>query len=118
MNVSVALSAPACDHEHGASRKSVPIVFNSAPIRLLSLTEIVLQSTIVNGPLFPAASPSAPRITSRDIFVSPTHRNAHSLRLATSAGLAHAVAPFPSAAIASALPFVCDHSATSCPART
>src|ERR1035437_9414572 len=109
MNVSDAPSAPPFDPEQGASRNSMPCVASSADILWLSEGDMVLQSTIVNGPERPAAKPSGPRITSVDIFVFPTQRKTHSLCRATSAGVAQAVAP--SLANCSAFPAECDHSA-------
>src|ERR1039458_2595631 len=87
MKVSDAPSAPAFDPEHGASRKSMPCFASSAETLRLSEGDTVLQSTIVSAPERPLAKPSGPRIASVDILVLPTHRNTHSLRLATSAGV-------------------------------
>src|ERR1039458_10870170 len=107
MKVSVALSAPPFDPEHGASRNSIPSFANCEETFRLSAGDTVLQSTMVSAPDFPAASPSLPRMTSFDISVLPTQRKTHSLRFATSAGVAQAVAP--SLASCSALPLECDH---------
>ncbi len=84
---------------------------SSSAIWRLSFGEIVLQSAMTRPFFAPALRPFSPKITSCDIAVSPTQRNTQSLCSATSRGVAHALPPS-----ASALPLLCDQSATSWPA--
>src|SRR5260370_28232484 len=111
IKVRVPFSAPAFEPVQGASRKSMPDTNSFSAIWRLSLGEIVLQSAMTRPFFAPAARPSLPKITSRDIDVSPTQRNTQSLSSATSRGVAHALLPS-----ASALPLLYDQSATSWPA--
>src|SRR5882757_425004 len=103
IKVSVPFSAPAFEPVQGASRKSMPDADNSSAIWRLSFGEIVLQSAMTRPFFAPAARPSLPKITSRDIAVSPTQRNTQSLAAATSRGVAHGLPPS-----ASALPLLYD----------
>ena len=72
MNVSVAPSAPPFDPVQGASRKSAPLAANAAPICLLTVGEIVLQSAVTLPGRAPARMPFGPSATERDISGSPT----------------------------------------------
>src|ERR1019366_809497 len=81
------------------------------------LTAIVLQSTTTDPERMPSMIPLAPRITSFDIWVSPTHRKRTSAFSATSFGVAQNL-PFSAPASFWALAEVLDQRATSCPARS
>ena len=107
MNVSVPFSAPAFEPVHGASRKSIFFSASSFAMHELSSGETVLQSTTTNPACAPCTNPFGPRMTLRDIAVSPTQRKTHSLSLPTASGESQNFAPT-DAASCLALLWLCD----------
>src|SRR5665213_102407 len=100
MKVKVPASAPAFDPVQGAPKNSIFLLRSSSAIRQLSEGETVLQSTTAEPGEAPCTRPSLPKMTSRDMAVSPTQTKTQSLFFATSAGVAQTVA-----CIESAIPF-------------
>src|SRR5579871_3661573 len=116
IKVKVPALAPGVEPVQGTSIYRTPFLANSAPIFRLPLGEIVLASATMVPALTPSITPPEPRFTCSDIAVSPTQRKTHSAFCAASLGLEQNL-PFSAAASSFALSAVCDHNATSCPAR-
>jgi hypothetical protein len=95
----------------------MPRPCSSSAIWVLSSGETVLQSAITNPFFAPFTRPFSPRMTPRDMAVSPTHRKAQSLFCATSMGVAQNNAPAESAR-SFAFFWLFDHTATLWPPVT
>src|SRR5687767_7438697 len=116
MKVRAPFSAPGLEPVQGAPRKPTPLAASASPTLILDDGVTVEASTTTDPGFAPLIMPSAPRMTSSDILVSPTHKKTHSDAAATSRGVAQAIA-FSSAANFRALSAVKDQTESECPAR-
>src|SRR6202035_3516752 len=116
MKVRVPPVAPGVEPVQGASKYLIPLAANFWLMARLADGEMVLQSATTVPGFAPAITPLTPTNTSSAMAVSPTQTKTHSDFSPTCLGESQAVA-FSSCASCFALLAVCDHTATSCPAR-
>src|SRR5579871_7010004 len=80
IKVNVPPVAPGVDPVQGTSRNWIFLAASFLPISRLAEGEIVLASATTVPGLAPSMTPFAPRMTSSDILVSPTHKKMKSDR--------------------------------------